>query len=56
MGHNEAMETINSLIGQGWLSVTVTAVVFLVVVNGFKDQSRSVREAAAMVVLADVPT
>ena len=46
----EAMETINSLIGQMWLSVTVAAVVFLVVVNGFKDQPRAVREAVDTVV------
>ena len=52
MNHNEAMETINSLIGQAWLAVTVTAVVFLVVVNGFKDQPRSVRGAAAANVVA----
>ena len=51
MGHNEAMDAINSLIGRAWL-VAVFAVVFLVVVNGFKVQPRSVREAAGMVVLA----
>ena len=50
MGTEEAMETINSLIGQAWLAVTVAAVVFLVAVNGFKDQPRAVREAVDRVV------
>ena len=51
MSHTEAMETINSLIGQAWVFV-VAAVVFLVVVNDFKHWPRSVRGAAAANVVA----